>query len=49
MVMSEDRGVASEPAEPEREPENDDRGIETTSGEPNTFEPEEDPDAAGGG
>ena len=45
--MSEDREAAIQPTEPEHQPEDDeDRGIEITSGEPNTFEPEEDPDAA---
>jgi hypothetical protein len=45
--MSEDREAALQQTEPEQKSEDeDDRGIETTSGEPNTFEPEEDPDAA---
>ena len=45
--MSEDREAAVQHTEPEHpSADEDDRGIEITSSEPNTFEPEEDPDAA---
>jgi hypothetical protein len=45
--MSEDQDAAIQQPETGHQSEHeDDRGIETTSGEPNTFEPEEDPDAA---
>ena len=45
--MSEIRDAATQPGEPEHQSEDgSDQGIEITSGEPNTFEPEEDPDAA---
>jgi hypothetical protein len=45
--MSESREAAAGQIEPESQPERPDyRGIETTTGEPNTFEPEEDPVAA---
>ena len=44
--MSEEREATVEQTDPERQTEGtDNRGIETTTGEPNTFEPEEDPDA----
>jgi hypothetical protein len=42
--MSDDEQAA--PQKTEQFEHDDDRGIEITSGEPNTFEPEEDPDAA---
>jgi hypothetical protein len=45
--MSDDRKAAIQHTESEHQSEDDDRGVEITSGEPNTFEPEEDPDAAG--
>lgn len=45
--MSENRDAAIDQAQPEHQSEDGgDQGIEITSGEPNTFEPEEDPEAA---
>ena len=44
--MSEEGEATVEQTDPESQTEGaDNRGIETTTGEPNTFEPEEDPDA----
>ena len=46
--MSEYGDAAARPTEPEHKPEEEgDQGIEITSGEPNTFEPEEDPGRSG--
>ena len=47
--MSDQPDSSTTGTDPDRPLEGDGDGIEITSGEPNTFEPEEDPDAATSG
>lgn len=46
--MSEDPDTSRTSADTDQAEHDGNEGIELTTGEPNTFEPEEDPEAAGG-